>query len=211
MNKPGPKKGSKHQKLASVVKNDVQSWPFVCDNCGGNFFVAIQTFQGKSWQKCCSTECRIQKKIKGHPPFKICEVCKTEKEKAEFIRPDRRLPSSQCAACRLEINKSCHSRAPRVRAANRYGMRDADYESMLENQNNCCASCGDEFTARSGRVNGPVIDHCHKTGFVRGILCSPCNRGMGQFFDDPKRLVAAAKYLELDRPKIFKERKGKYT
>ena len=42
----------------------------------------------------------------------------------------------------------------------------------------------------------PVLDHCHKTGKIRGWVCHPCNIGMGWFKDSPDSLRAAALYLE---------------
>lgn len=52
--------------------------------------------------------------------------------------------------------------------SSRYGMTMADYRAMLARQNGACALCG-------GEMKRPVVDHCHQTGRVRGILCHPCN------------------------------------
>jgi hypothetical protein len=58
-------------------------------------------------------------------------------------------------------------------------------------QNGRCALCGGPPTER-----GLVIDHCHRSGKVRALLCSSCNKGLGFFRDDPERLTAAITYLE---------------
>lgn len=75
-----------------------------------------------------------------------------------------------------------------------YGLTPERYVEMLEEQGGVCAICGtDEWP---GKDNRPHVDHDHSTGRVRGILCSHCNHGLGKFRDDPKRLRAAAEYLE---------------
>ena len=67
-----------------------------------------------------------------------------------------------------------------------------DVDEILLHQNNKCLICQAELDSKSRRH----IDHCHTTGAVRGILCSTCNKGLGQFKDNPKLLRRAAKYLE---------------
>ena len=42
---------------------------------------------------------------------------------------------------------------------------------------------------------GANVDHCHKTGLIRGLLCARCNKAIGWFGDDPALLEAAALYL----------------
>lgn len=64
---------------------------------------------------------------------------------------------------------------------------------MLEAQNHRCAICGGERTGPGTRLH---IDHCHKTGKVRGLLCSKCNTVIGLAGEDPVRLMNAALYLE---------------
>lgn len=74
----------------------------------------------------------------------------------------------------------------------KYGIVRGEYESMLERQNYVCAICGGAHL--SGQ---PLhVDHCHKTGKVRGLLCMQCNGGLGNFADDFSLLQKAMTYLQ---------------
>jgi hypothetical protein len=76
-----------------------------------------------------------------------------------------------------------------------FGLTPADYERMLVEQNGVCAICR---RANRGKFSkNPLgVDHCHKTGRVRGLLCHQCNFAIGHAGDDPMVLRAAADYLE---------------
>jgi Recombination endonuclease VII len=63
---------------------------------------------------------------------------------------------------------------------------------LFERQNGTCAICGREEWEKV-KVLG--VDHDHKTGRVRGLLCTDCNMGLGKFKDDPALLRKAIKYL----------------
>lgn len=62
------------------------------------------------------------------------------------------------------------------------------YADIFERQGGKCAICGDTMLK-------PVLDHCHATMEVRGLLCSACNVGLGQFKDNPSLLLSAIRYL----------------
>lgn len=75
----------------------------------------------------------------------------------------------------------------------KYNMSIDQYNQMLSDQNDGCAICGGVIDGKGG------VDHCHKTGKIRGILCSHCNAAIGHMNDDIDRLSAAIAYLERTR------------
>ena len=75
-----------------------------------------------------------------------------------------------------------------------YGLTGEAHAAMLASQNGACAICL-RPPVGTGR-QGLFVDHCHKTGKVRGLLCEPCNTGIGRLDDDADRLRAAAAYVD---------------
>ena len=73
----------------------------------------------------------------------------------------------------------------------KYGISLADYEAMLRRQRGRCGIC----KRRPGKRR-LCVDHDHKTGQVRGLLCGRCNSGNGFYQDDPRLTRAATAYLE---------------
>ena len=74
----------------------------------------------------------------------------------------------------------------------RYGITREIYNNLLLKQNNKCKICNKEnFKTRTLDV-----DHCHKTGRIRGLLCTSCNTGIGLFKENIQLLETAIQYLK---------------
>lgn len=71
-----------------------------------------------------------------------------------------------------------------------YGIDIHQYRQMLSEQKGLCKLCG-----KPPRKRRLVIDHCHKTGKIRGLLCNGCNRSLA-LLDNPELLRQAIKYKE---------------
>lgn len=80
----------------------------------------------------------------------------------------------------------------------RYGLTREDWNRMLDEQGGVCAICSTDDWG--GRSDKPCVDHDHKTGQVRGLLCHACNRGLGSFADDVTLLDKASTYLQKWEP-----------
>jgi Recombination endonuclease VII len=66
-----------------------------------------------------------------------------------------------------------------------------EWNNLYEKQEARCAICREDI----GQYDS-VVDHCHASGIVRGILCRRCNTGLGQFRDNVAFLEAAVAYLK---------------
>ncbi len=79
------------------------------------------------------------------------------------------------------------------------GITYDEYEKMFEFQKGKCAICNEpeRCLSRDGfTIKRLCLDHNHKTGNIRGLLCHDCNTGIGKFKDDPDMMMAAMLYLE---------------
>lgn len=129
---------------------------------------------------------------------KRCSKCSTVKELDAFHADRRRVNgrASMCKGCKSEYMKSYwaneknphKSRSYRLQA---YGITTADYERMFVEQEGVCAICA---SAPNGR--NLCVDHSHESGKVRQLLCVQCNAGLGQFAENPERMLSAINYLK---------------
>ncbi len=80
-----------------------------------------------------------------------------------------------------------------------FGITLDQYNEMLDRQCGVCAICGEKDKKISHHTKKPMslaVDHCHETSKIRGLLCSACNHGLGNFRDNVKLLGAAIAYLQ---------------
>lgn len=135
---------------------------------------------------------------------KQCKICKEVKPRSEFYTNGKRRPGAtltpirpECKTCNIQVNLA-KDRADKSRARRRglkyeYGMTVAEYDLLLQQQGGVCAICRRAPDDSKKRF---AVDHCHKSGKIRGILCTRCNQGIGYFKDNPLLLRLAATYLE---------------
>ena len=126
-----------------------------------------------------------------------CSNCRKKKDPTKF-RKHRRA----CRACEAEYNKRWRESDPDSALRNkrsslrRYGITLEDYQALLAKQEGKCAICGN---GQSSKFVSLDVDHCHRTGKVRGLLCSNCNSGLGRFSDKVTLLKSAIKYIRKHR------------
>lgn len=126
---------------------------------------------------------------KAEDGIKYCSVCHKPKPYSAFHKaPNNKTGvEGKCKECR-------HISARPKQLKARYGIDEEQYETMLEKQGGVCKICKKyELRAKSKYM---VVDHCHDTGKVRGILCHKCNTALGLFNDDTELLTVAKQYLE---------------
>jgi hypothetical protein len=112
-----------------------------------------------------------------------CRTCRKEYERIYNIthKAQQKASVSRWAAANKDHIKDQEYRRT-------YGITLNDYKEMVTQQEGRCRICKEQKAL--------VVDHCHKTGIVRGLLCSTCNRAMGLFQDDSAKIRSALIYLE---------------
>lgn len=156
--------------------------------------------------------------------LKRCTKCKEAKQLTSFTRSNQSPDGRRywCLSCQVAYNRSYVTRASvkerrkilrserpqsqrwkptpeSVRASKlriKYGITPEKFDRMLAAQGGRCAICGTDKPR--GRHNRFVVDHCHKTGVIRGILCSPCNYRLGVMGDTADGVRAHIHWLETE-------------
>lgn len=142
------------------------------------------------------------------PEFKVCIDCKKEKPIEDFwLRRDRKYGMSVCKICNgLRVKAWRHTPEGKLarkkyNLSKNFGMTLEDWDTLYFQQDGKCAICERDFS-QIGKT--PSVDHDHKTGRIRGLLCPVCNQWLGLVQDNP---WLAVYYIlpDLDIPQRIKE------
>lgn len=138
-----------------------------------------------------------------------CRICQVEKSEEDFYKVTRRYKekvytyrNKKCKTCALVENREWRLKNdPKIKDQARkatlktYGLTQQQYDEMYQAQDGKCAICHEPPGQWGVTQRALAVDHDHKTGKVRGLLCDGCNRALGIMRDDPARLMSAVAYL----------------
>ena len=124
----------------------------------------------------------------------ICRTCAMARQKvrcAEWYKRNRERVLANQKEYR-QMSRAHRGAISRKRTLQRhFGISPEQYAERLKAQGGHCAICGKDDPA--GR--NLAVDHCHTSGFVRGLLCLECNTGLGKFRESEQLLMRAINYL----------------
>ncbi len=144
--------------------------------------------------------------------LKRCSHCKEEKDLKDFGVDNRNKTGylSECKECRNKrLRESRDEKTLRKRKEIQdkyrrsskfsdtslkriYGISLKEWQKMFDEQDGCCASCGEHQADLSRTL---CVDHDHDTGKVRGLVCRQCNLALGLLKDDPEVVAKLLEYI----------------
>ena len=134
-----------------------------------------------------------------NPTIKRCCTCREYKDLDAFCNNRSRADgkNNTCRPCRKVMKKRNYKKYPRLneKGLRVVGMTEADYMLVWNRQEGKCAiCCQPEIGVNQYGVKRLAVDHCHRTGQFRGLLCTRCNTKLG-IVEDVTFLHAAHQYL----------------
>lgn len=128
-----------------------------------------------------------------------CSRCRQSLPETSFFkRSDSKRPvTSWCKECRKRDYHDVKKHRPETKHRHKwyqraylYGITEEQYDEMLLRQGGTCALC----PSTGNPKRGLYVDHCHKTGRVRGLVCNRCNIGL-HYIEDEDFVAKARAYL----------------
>lgn len=147
----------------------------------------------EEWKKTAWTRGNLKKRIP--PTTRKCVTCGKEFSGLRNVKTcSKECRDEKDKKYYLEIQMGAEGKTKtRIRSLERYyGITIKDKERMVSDQDGRCAICGIVM----GGFSNACVDHDHKTGKIRSILCRLCNMGLGGFKDNQTSLESAIAYLK---------------
>ena len=134
---------------------------------------------------------------------RTCTKCKETKSLSMFSKKEKTGKYNlqpRCKPCAAEDTRvwrelQSPERIKDLYYRRNYGMGLDEFNTRLANQQGKCKICDRTLSLEGLTGDRVVVDHCHTSGLVRGLLCNECNRGLGYFRDNKEALIRAARYL----------------
>ena len=148
------------------------------------YCLACNRERNRAWYR--ESRRALGKEVRDHAcipdGFRWCPSCEQPVAHEDYTRNGRTASGfgSRCRACDRAANSAGYF-------YRKYKLRKNEVADMRAAQDGRCAICGDP---------AQHLDHDHKTGVTRQLLCQRCNHGLGLFRDDPGLLHTAAFYIE---------------
>lgn len=133
------------------------------------------------------------KALDGLHPY--CKVCTATKNKSWYVENKER-HAATCASWYSKNKEKANKSGTDWHYRNNYGISYEDFILLAGKQQNKCAICSTTLVFSGRGTNRAVMDHCHTTGNIRGVLCSSCNQGIGLLREDIDILKGSILYLE---------------
>jgi hypothetical protein len=126
---------------------------------------------------------------------KICTKCKKELPESTFSKKDSSgKRKSKCNRCRYKDRKENNPEWEFYKnIKRRYNISKEEYDTMFNEQQGCCKICKTNIKYLN---RGLMVDHCHTTSKVRGLLCNNCNTILGMAKDNVDTLKECINYLD---------------
>jgi hypothetical protein len=174
-----------------------------CTNCNQELTLLMFNKHKMGRFKLDSTckNCKQHSKDASKPYLRKCTECGLEATTTDMLPYFKKGKSFKygrrpiCKVCLKSREAKTRYKGMLERRCKKFGISVVEYTNMVSTQNNSCAICKKHKDDFSGRGNAFHIDHCHISGRVRGLLCSNCNTGLGQFKDNIKFMENAIQYL----------------
>jgi hypothetical protein len=154
---------------------------------------------------------------------KICIVCKGELPNTTeyFYKGKKGKLRNQCKICYaivnyrdsntcrksylarkesiLEYKKEFYQRSKEKRRiyniGKKFGITEWEYQDLMNDQRGLCKICGRSLV-NPDSIRSPAVDHNHKTGQIRALLCADCNTALGLVHESPTTLRSMITYIE---------------